>query len=373
VSSKAVPFTVDVPEETLADLRRRLAGTRWPDKESVSDWSQGMPLDKARELCAYWAEKYDWRTAEARLNELPQVRVEVDGLGVHVVHARSPHPDALPLLLTHGWPSSVLEFTGVVEALTNPPDPRDAFHVVIPSLPGHGFSDKPAELGWTVPRIAAAWASLMAELGYDRYGAHGGDWGSWVTGVLGSTDPGHLAGIHLAMPMAPAPKEKIELDARDQRAMARMAGFGQNRSGYAAIQSSRPQSLGYGLNDSPAGLAGWIVERFHEWADHDGDLEQAVSRDWLLDNVMMYWLTGTATSSARLFWESWHDHPAEEVRIPMGASVVPNDAWMPRAWCERRFTDTRYWKDLDNGGHFLAVEQPDTFVGELREFFRLVR
>jgi pimeloyl-ACP methyl ester carboxylesterase len=374
VNAPIVPFRVSVPEAALEDLRRRLSATRWPEAETVDDgWSQGLPLALAKELCDYWTWHYDWRPAESRLNELPQSRVDIDGLDIHFLHVRSPHRGALPLLLTHGWPSSVLEFQDVVRPLTEPSDPRDAFDVICPSLPGHAFSGKPTGTGWTVQRTAAAWAKLMARLGYDRYAAHGGDWGSWVTGALGSIDPEHLAGIHLAMPMAPAPQEQLELDERDQAAVARMRGFGQNRSGYAAIQSSRPQTLGYGLTDSPVGQLAWIAERFWEWADHDGDLEKVISRDWLLDNVMIYWLTASAASSARLFWESFNKHPAEAVHVPTGCSVTPNDAWMPRAWCERRFTDVRYWKDLDSGGHFLALERPDALVDELRAFFRLVR
>jgi pimeloyl-ACP methyl ester carboxylesterase len=374
LSAPIVPFRVNVPEATLDDLRRRLAATRWPEPETVHDsWSQGLPLAMAKEICHYWTSDYDWRPAESRLNNLPQSLIDIDGLSVHFLHVRSPHPGALPLLLTHGWPSSVLEFEDVIRPLTEPPDPRDAFDVVCPSLPGHAFSGKPAQTGWTVQRTASAWATLMARLGYDRYAAHGGDWGSWVTAALGSIDPEHLVGIHLAMPMAPAPKEPLELDERDQAAMARLMGFGQGRSGYAAIQSSRPQTLGYALTDSPVGQLAWIVERFWEWADHEGDLEKVISRNWLLDNVMIYWLTASAASSARMFWESFNNHPTELVHVPTGCSVTPNDAWMPRAWCERRFTDVRYWKDLDSGGHFLALEQPDVFVGELRAFFRQLR
>lgn len=369
------PFRIDVPESDLAELRRRLSDTRWPESETVDDWSQGTPLAYTRDLCEFWATKYDWRATEARLNALPQFRTEIDGLGIHFLHVRSDHPNAFPLVLTHGWPSSVVEFVDVIGALTDPPDPRDAFDVVIPSLPGHGFSDRPASTGWTVHRIADAWAELMASLGYERYGAHGGDWGSWVTAALGTGDPHHVAGIHLTMPLArpPADPAQLEYDERDQAAMAKMAGFGKGRSGYAAIQSTRPQALGYGLADSPAGQLAWMIDRFWEWAGHDGELEAAVSRDRLLDMVCVYWLTCTGASSARLFWESFDKEAMEQVDVPTGCSVTPKDAWLPRAWARQRFTDLRYWKDLKSGGHFLALEEPEVLAEELRTFFRDLR
>ena len=371
--SDRTPFTVDIDEEAVHDLRARIRATRWPDAETVDDWSQGVRTEYLRDLAVYWSEKYDPARIATRLNRHPQEIVRVDGLDLHVVHVRSPHPGALPLLLTHGWPSTVAEFDGVIDALTGPPDPADAFHLVIPSLPGHGFSARPTGTGWGVPRIAQAWAELMAVLGYDRYGAHGGDWGSWITGVLGQVDAPHLAGLHLTMPMAPACEVTGELSERDQAAFAKMQGFGRNRSAYAAVQSTRPQSLGFGLHDSPVGQLAWILDRFWEWADHDGDLASVVDRDVLLDIVTTYWLTGTATSAARLFWESFGTDPMARVDVPTGASVFPNDAWMPRVWCEQRFTDLRYWRDLPDGGHFPAIERPDVLVEEIRTFFHLVR
>ncbi|MCG3039323.1 epoxide hydrolase family protein [Streptomyces fenghuangensis] len=367
------PYRVEIPQAALDDLRRRLAGTRWPDAETVDDWSQGAPLEQVRELCRYWAEEYDWRATEARLNALPQFRTEIGGVGIHFLHVRSPHPGSTPLLLTHGWPSSVVEFLDLIAALTDPEDPADAFDVVCPSLPGHGFSDRPRETGWTVQRTAEAWAELMARLGHDRYIAHGGDWGSWVSAALGSTDAAHLAGIHLTMPLARPPEREVELDERDRAAMARMAGFGKNRSGYAAIQGTRPQTLGYGLADSPAAQLAWIIDRFWEWADHDGDLEKAVPRDRLLDIVTTYWLTNTGTSSARLFWESFDKEPMRPTDVPTGCSVFPKDAWLPRAWARERFTDLRHWRDLEDGGHFPALERPEVLAAELRAFRRTLR
>ncbi|MDB1089556.1 epoxide hydrolase [Streptomyces sp. ACA25] len=367
------PYQPSIPESALTDLRERLARTRWPEAETVGDWSQGTPLAFVQELCDYWANEYDWRATEARLAALPQFRTSIDGLGVHFLHVRSSNPDATPLLMTHGWPSTVVEFLDIIELLTEPEDPADSFHVVCPSLPGHGFSDRPDRTGWSVGRIADAWAELMAGLGYDRYLAHGGDWGSWVSAALGTNDPRHVAGVHLTMPLARPPERQVELDERDRAAMARMAGFGKNRSGYAAIQSTRPQALGYGLNDSPAALLGWIADRFWAWADHDGDLTKAVGRDRLLDIVTMYWLTGTGTSSLRLFWESFDSEPMHPVEVPVGCSVFPKDAWLPRAWAAERFTDLRYWKDLDSGGHFAALERPEVLAAELRVFSRMLR
>ncbi|WP_433547510.1 epoxide hydrolase family protein [Streptomyces sp. CA-294286] len=373
-----VPYRVAVPEAALDDLRERLRATRWPDRETVGDWSQGAPLDYVRALAAHWAERHDWRATEARLNAFPQFRTEIDGLDVHFLHVRSRHPDAVPLLLTHGWPSAVVEFLDLIPLLTDPEDPADAFHVVCPSLPGHGFGGRPADAGWTVQRTAEAWDTLMHRLGHDGYVAHGGDWGSWVSAALGSTPAAEkrLRGIHLTMPLARPPEPGIpyeELDERDRGAMAKMAGFGKNRSGYAAIQATRPQALGYGLADSPAAQLAWIVDRFWEWADHDGDLDKAIGHDRLLDIVSLYWLTNTATSAARLFWESFDKEPMRPTDVPTGCSVFPKDAWLPRAWARTRFTDLRHWHDLDDGGHFPALERPEVLAAELRAFLRTLR
>ncbi|HEV2061660.1 MAG TPA: alpha/beta fold hydrolase [Solirubrobacteraceae bacterium] len=374
------PFHLQVPEEDLADLRRRLARTRWPDEETVRDWSQGIPLAYVRELCEYWRTDYDWRRAEARLNAVGQFRTEIDGLAIHFLRARSPHDGALPLLLTHGWPGSVVEFLRVLGPLVDPPrhggEPSDAFDVVCPSLPGYGFSGKPAEQGWGTRRIAAAWAELMARLGYSRYGAHGGDWGSIVSMRLAERDPEHLAGIHLTMPVAPAAEFGAlgELTESEQAALADYAEHRRSGTGYSKQQSTRPQTLGYALVDSPAGQCAWIVEKFWAWTDCDGHPENAVSRDELLDNVMLYWLPGTGASSARLYWESFGDTDLPPIAVPAGCSIFPKEIFrLPRRVADRRFSDLRHWHELDRGGHFAALEQPEALVEELRTFFRDLR
>ena len=373
------PFRIDVPDNELADLRDRLRRTRWPESETVDDWSQGIPLAYTRDLCRYWADDYDWRATEARLNAHPQVVTEIDGLDFHVLHARSPHPDALPLVLTHGWPGSIVEFLKVLGPLTDPVahggDAADAFHVVCPSLPGYGFSDKPTAPGWNVDRIADAWAELMARLGYDRYGAQGGDWGAAVTAALGHADPDHLAGIHLNMPLAaPGSLDLADLNPSEVVALEDYDRHRRWGTGYSKEQSTRPQTVGYGLVDSPVGQAAWIVEKFREWSDCDGHPETVFTRDELLDNVMLYWLTASGASSARLYWESFVRPGFDEVSVPAGCSVFPKEIMrISRRWAEGRFTDIRYWNELDHGGHFAAMEQPALFVDEVRTFFRLVR
>jgi pimeloyl-ACP methyl ester carboxylesterase len=380
------PFRLAVPEAALRDLRDRLARTRWPEPATADGWSQGVPLDYLRKLCRYWAEDYDWRATEARLNGLGQFRTELDGLGVHFLHVRSPHPEALPLVLTHGWPGSVVEFLKVIGPLTDPVahggEAGDAFHVVCPSLPGYGFSDKPDRPGWGVERIARAWASLMARLGYDRYGAQGGDWGTSVSASLGQQDPEHLAGIHLMPPLAPPdPATFGDLTERERAALADLERAGEEEAGYSTEQATRPQTVGYGLVDSPAALCAWIVEKFWSWTDCDGHPENVLTRDELLDNLMLYWLPGTGASAARLYWESIRQvnrvlagPVTDQVRVPTGCSVFPRELQRPsRRWAERRFPDIRWWNEPARGGHFAAFEQPELFVGEVRGFFRLVR
>jgi len=380
------PFRIEIPEDQLRDLRERLERTRWPERETVDDWSQGVPLAYLRELCAYWADGYDWRATEARLNALPQFRTEIDGLGIHVVHVRSPHRDALPLVITHGWPGSIVEFLKVIGPLADPTahggDAADAFHVVCPSLPGYGFSDKPAQPGWKVERIAAAWTQLMARLGYERYGAQGNDWGTSVSSIIGQQDPAHVAGIHLMPPLAaPDPETFDDLTERERAALASLEYGDENDSGYSKQQETRPQTVGYSLVDSPVGLCAWIVEKFRSWTDCDGHPENALTRDELLDNVMLYWLPGTGASSARLYWESIREvrerftrATTDVVTVPAGCSIFPKELQRPsRRWAEKRFTDIRHWNELDRGGHFAAFEQPELFVDEVRTFFRLVR
>jgi pimeloyl-ACP methyl ester carboxylesterase len=374
-------FRIDVPEADLDDLRDRLRRTRWPESATVGGWTQGVPLDYAKELVGYWAEEYDWRRCEAELNSYPQFTTGLDGGGddsvqVHFLHVRSPHENALPLILTHGWPGSVIEYVGLIDALTKPEDPADAFHVVIPSLPGFGFSGKPEVSGWGVERIATAWAQLMDRLGYDRYGAQGGDWGSMITAALGTGIPEAVAGIHLTMPLAEAPPqdERRALSREEKEALMFAKRFKVTGTGYSAEQSTRPQTLGYGLTDSPVGQACWIVEKFWDWTDCAGHPENVIPRDRLLDNVMIYWLTASAASSARLYWESFRKPRMDIVEVPTGATVFPHEmSRLPRHWLERRFTDLRHFSHPVAGGHFASLEQPDTFVDEVRTFFRMVR
>jgi pimeloyl-ACP methyl ester carboxylesterase len=330
-----------------------------------------VPLAYLRELCGHWVSGYDWRATEARLNALPQFLTEIDGLGIHFIHVRSSQPDALPLVLTHGWPGSVVEFLKVVGPLAEPG--ADAFHVVCPSLPGYGFSDKPAAPGWGVERIAEAWAALMARLGYGRYLAAGSDWGTSVAASLGRHDPEHVAGIHLVPPLAapfgePTEAERVALADRE-RAEA--------DSGYSLMHGTRPQTIGYALVDSPVALCAWVAEKLRSWSDG----EDALTRDEILDTVMLYWLPATGASSARLYWESigmvkelFTRPGADPVAVPTGCSIFPKENPRPsRRWAERRFTDIRHWNELPRGGHFAALEQPGLFVDELRAFARLVR
>jgi pimeloyl-ACP methyl ester carboxylesterase len=379
MSDEIIPFRIEIPETDLDDLRQRLRRTRWPEPATVDDWSQGIPLDYTRQLCEYWLERYDWRAAEARLNRFPQFLTEIDGLDIHFLHVRSPHEGALPLVITHGWPGSVVEFGKVVGPLADPVahggDAADAFHVVCPSLPGYGFSGKPARTGWGSGHTADAWDQLMARLGYARYGAQGGDWGAQVTTALGMRHPGHLAGIHLNMPVAfPDPASAGELTPREQAALDSMTYYDRWDSGYSKQQATRPQTVGYGLVDSPAGLCAWIIEKFWAWTDCDGDPASVLGRDEMLDNVMLYWLPATGASSARFYWESIPAPFLGPVQVPVGCSIFPKEIFRPsRRWAEKQFPDLRYWNEPDRGGHFAAFEQPAAFVEEVRAAFRSFR
>jgi len=379
MSTTVQPFRIAASDAALDDLRRRLRATRWPERETVDDWSQGIPLAYVQDVCAYWAEKYDWRAREARLNRFAQFRSELGGLGIHFLHVRSPHADALPLVITHGWPGSIVEFQKVIEKLTNPTahggEARDAFHVVCPSLPGYGFSDKPARAGWKVERIADAWAELMGRLGYARYVAQGGDWGAMVTTRIGIQDEAHCAAIHLNMPIAPPdPATLSELTEREKSALAGMQHYQEWDSGYSKQQSTRPQTVGYGLVDSPAGQAAWILEKFWAWTDCNGHPENVLGRDELLDNLMLYWLPGTAASSARLYWESFRTPSLDPVRIPVGCSIFPKEIFRTsRRWAEKRFEKLIHFEDMEKGGHFAAFEQPELYVREVRACFRKIR
>jgi pimeloyl-ACP methyl ester carboxylesterase len=379
MSDAIIPFLIRIPDEDLADLNRRLRQTRWPDAETVTDWSQGTPLAYLQDLCGYWADGYDWRACEASLNRIPQFRTEIDGLSIHFLHARSRHEDALPLVLTHGWPGSVAEFLKVIEPLTDPVahggDAADAFHVVCPSLPGYAFSGRPARPGWGLERTADAWDQLMTRLGYARYGAQGGDWGAQVATGLGMRHPEHLAGIHLTMPIVlPDPDTMNDLTEQEQAALAAMKYYGDWDSGYSKEQSTRPQTVGYGLVDSPAGLCGWILEKFWAWTDCDGDPVNALTRDEMLDNVMIYWLTAAGASSARMYWESFRRPVLGPVEVPVGCSIFPKEIFLcSRRWAAKRFSDLRYWNEPARGGHFAALEQPESFVREVRAAFRSFR
>jgi pimeloyl-ACP methyl ester carboxylesterase len=369
------PFRVDVPEAELTELRERLERTRWPQREPVDDWSQGVPLGYLQELCEYWAHGYDWRATEARLNELAQFRTEIDGLGIHFIHVRSPDPDALALILTHGWPGSIVEFLKVIGPLS------ETFHVVCPSLPGYGFSDRPVQPGWGIERIARAWIELMARLGYERYGAQGSDWGTSISTSIAQQDPGRVVGIHLTPPLAPPdPATLDDLTESERAALDAIEHSAEWDSGYSRMHATRPQTIGYSLVDSPAGLCAWIVEKLRAWTDCDGHPENALTRDEMLDDVMLYWLPRTGASSARLYWESirqvdeWISGTATDtVTVPTGCSIFPKELQRPsRRWAERRFLDIRYWSEPERGGHFAAFEQPELFVDEVRAFFRLV-
>lgn len=383
-------FEIAVPDGVLEDLRDRLRRTRWPEAETVDDWSQGIPLAYLREVCDYWANGYDWRARERELNRIEQFIARFGGMDVHFIHARSPEAEAVPLVITHGWPGSVVEFQKVIGPLSDPVahggSASDAFHVVCPSLPGFGFSGKPARTGWGVDRIADCWAELMAGLGYDRYGAQGGDWGSGVSIAIGTRHPGRCLGIHLNMVMrthmaipdlrSPDPTWTAE----EQQAAAALKYFVEWGTAYNRQHSTRPQTLGYGLTDSPVGQAAWILEKFREWTDCDGHPENALSRDELLDNVMLYWLGASATSSARLYWETFRPiaggaapKPAT-VTVPTGVAKFPSEIVPPvRSWCEPYFSDLRHWTVMPRGGHFAAFEQPELFVDDVRAFFGPLR
>ncbi len=377
------PFEIAATEAQLDDLRRRLRATRWPDAETVDDWSQGIPIAYVREVCAYWAEKYDWRERETRLNSFPQFRSEIDGCGIHFIHARSPHDDALPIVITHGWPGSVVEFQKVIGPLSDPVahggDAADAFHVVCPTLPGYGFSDKPESSGWGVERIADAWAVLMDRLGYARYGAQGGDWGAFVTTWLGILDADHCSGIHLNLVFALPPSGEDatkDLTPEELQGIADGQRFQNEETGYQQIQGTKPQTLGYGLNDSPAGLAAWIVEKFRTWSDCDGDVERSFSKDELLTNIMIYWVTQSITSSVRLYCENRRAGRFgfdQRIEVPTGCAIFPKELYRaPRRWAERRY-NVQHWTNMPRGGHFAALEEPELLVEDLRAFFRPLR
>ena len=372
-------FQLEVTDAALDDLKKRLSTTRWPNKETPEDWSQGIPLGYMKELCDYWQHEYDWRAREERLNRFPQFITEIDGVDIHFIHLPSVHENARPLIITHGWPGSVVEFHKVIEPLADPTahggNTEDAFHVVVPSLPGYGFSGKPEVTGWGIEKIADIWGALMARLGYDHYFAQGGDWGAMVTTHIGLQDKEHCDAIHLNMPVViPDANTMAELTPSEQASLMSMKFYQDWDSGYSKQQSTRPQTVGYGLVDSPSGQAAWIIEKFYQWTDCNGHPENAISRDELLDNVMMYWLSKSAASSARLYWESFKNPPQDEVDIPTGCSIFPKEIVRPsERWIRKRFTNLKYYNELEKGGHFAAFEQPEIFLQEIRTYFRSLR
>jgi microsomal epoxide hydrolase len=382
MSSSIESFEVRVPEPVLTDLQERLARWRRPNQIAGVGWDQGTELTYLDSLVRYWQKDYDWRATEHELNRLDQYLTEIEGQPIHFIHARSPHEGALPLLLSHGWPGSVVEFLDVIGPLTDPVahggDEADAFHVVAPSLPGYGFSGPTTQLGWNPRRIAGAFAQLMADLGYERYGAQGGDWGSVISANVADIDAAHVAGLHLNFVAAGRPEGDNEpLTDSERQAMDDMHAWRRTGAGYQEIQGTKPQTLGYGLEDSPAGLAAWIVEKFRSWSNCDGDVERSFTKDRLLDNIMLYWVNATATSSTRLYYEmrqaAGSAMPHNYIAVPTGIANYPAEITkVPRRWVEHRYRVT-HWADMDRGGHFAAMEVPDLFVGDLRRFFATVR
>lgn len=372
-----MPISIDAFQASftplqIANLKTRLEHTRLPEAETVSDWEQGVPLAIVRELLAHWQNHYDWNRCPDLLNRYPQFLANIDGLPIHFLHIKSPRPDAKPLIMTHGWPGSVLEFLDVIEPLTNPDDPATpAFHLVLPSLPGYAFSGKPAVAGWSTDKTADAWDQLMRALGYDRYFAQGGDWGAAVTMAMGVQNKGGCAAIHVNMPVASPPAEVLANPTPyEAESLARLGWYRAKDNGYAIIQATRPQTLGYGLTDSPVGQMAWIVEKFQGWSDCDGNPENIFSKDQLLDTVMLYWMTASAASSARLYWHSFLNQNMDAITIPTGCSLFPKELFRPsRRWAEARFQNITYWNEIDKGGHFAAMEQPKLFTDEIRSCF----
>ena len=379
------PFTVAVPEEVLTDLRARLERTRFIDDFAADEWTYGVSLTYLRELCDHWRTAFDWRAQEAILNGFDQLETHIDGQHLHLIHARSPNPAAMPLLLVHGWPGSIFEFVKVIGPLSDPAahggDPADAFHVVAPSIPGYGFSGPTTDPGWGPVRIAAAFAELMERLGYGRYGAAGGDWGPIITTALARADGGrHLSGLHLTMPLGGPPEgpDREPISDADQRGLDDWAAH--QAAGtvvHVAVNSTRPHTLAFALNDSPAGLAAWLVDKFRSYSDCDGDLERSFTKDELLAEITTYWVTGTIASASRLYYERAHERdpmaPSERIDVPTGCAIFPRDVRrIPRPWAERQY-DLRRWTEMPSGGHFPGLEEPELLVADLRAFFRPLR
>jgi pimeloyl-ACP methyl ester carboxylesterase len=388
------PFHINVPEEDLVELRRRVLATRWPDRETVTDRSQGAQLAKIQELVRYWGTDYNWRKVEAKLNALPQFLTEIDGLDIHFLHVRSRHPNALPLIITHGWPGSILELLKVIGPLTDPTAhggrAEDAFDLVIPSMPGYGFSGKPQGTGWNPDRMARAWHELMWRLGYTRYVSQGGDWGSVVADAMARQAPAGLLGIHVNMPATVPPEIAKALQAgepapaglseKEKAAYEQLHALYTKGSGYAIMMVTRPQTIGYSLADSPGGLAAWFYDKFADWTYSGGDPERSLTKEEMLDDITLYWLTNTEISSARLYWENNNNNfnaveqKTADISIPVAVTVFPGEIYRaPRSWAERAYHKLIYFNEVDKGGHFAAWEQPELFSEEIRAAFRSLR
>jgi pimeloyl-ACP methyl ester carboxylesterase len=383
------PFKVAIPDHELIELRNRVRMTRWPDKETVADQSQGVQLAKIQPLVQYWGTDYDWRKVEAKLNSYPQFLTNIDGLDIHFIHVRSRHPNALPLLITHGWPGSILELIKTIDPLTNPTAhggrAEDAFDVVIPSMPGYGFSERPKTTGWGPDRMARAFDVLMKRLGYQRYVAQGGDWGSVVADVMAAQRPAGLLGIHVNMP-ATIPPDVAEalnrggpapagLSPDEKAAFDQMDAFYKRGGAYGAMMVTRPQTIGYSLADSPVGLAAWFYDKFAAWTYSGGDPEKVLTRDDMLDDITLYWLTNTGASGARLYWENnANNFNAVDISLPAGITVFPGEIYRtPKSWAEKAYHKLIHFNVVDKGGHFAAWEQPELFASELRATFKTLR
>jgi pimeloyl-ACP methyl ester carboxylesterase len=373
------PFTVSIPQSQIDDVKQRLAATRWPDPETVGDWSQGVRVQNARALVDYWQHRYDWRRFESELGRFPQFLTEIDGLDIHFIHVRSKNPDAMPLILTHGWPSSIVDFLKLIGPLTDPVsfggDAADSFDVVVPSLPGFGFSAKPTQTGWTVERIAGAWAQLMKRLGYTRWAAQGGDWGAVVTTALGAMQPEGLAGIHLNTQYAFPAQMPDTLSPEQRDAVESLALYTGVLGGSNHLQGTKPETVGFALADSPAGQAAWIYEKFQSKTDNHGLAEDAISIDDMLDVISLYWLTNTAASSARIYWENRSlTFAGPKLTLPVAVTVFPRDIpRVPRSWIEETYRNLIHYGEADKGGHFAALEQPEILVSEIRTGLRTLR
>ncbi len=370
--------SIKIAESALNDLKSRIDQARFPEKEPVTDWSQGIPLSYVQKIADYWRNDYDWHRCEKQLNQYPQFTTEIDGVEIFFLHIRSPHAEARPMIMTHGWPGSIIEFMDVIGPLTDPAahggEAADAYHLVIPCLPGYGFSGKPAVTGWNAEKIAAAWDELMLRLGYDRYFAQGGDWGALITSAIGIQNKGHCAALHVNMVVVGRPSLPIllTLNAKEKNGIKLLKKYQAQEAGYAEIQRTKPQTLGYALVDSPVGQMAWIMEKFHGWSDvGEGNPDSSFALDHMLDNVMLYWLTNSAASSARLYRESFGKPNLDRIDVPAGASIFPEEIFQPsRRWAQNRFKKLQYWNEPDKGGHFAAMEVPEIFIAEVRACFR---